>query len=428
MDFTNSTAFLRLMGSGSWLDGSLLPAHGPLVVAVSGGCDSMVLWALLAQAARWNLIIWHLDHGLRAAAVRDAELIRGCTLPGLRLCEQADIRALAATWSCGLEAAGRRQRYARLSAVAREHGAPCVVTAHHRDDQAETTLMHVLRGSHGLVGMPATRALAGGVTLVRPLLAVRRADLRSYAVEHGIPWNEDDTNRDTFFRRNQIRHAVLPVLEAGCPGFTDALVAGIRTSEHPLRAWLRQRGLPVSRGIIRRLLALPSGGSLTLGGRRVVRLSESANVGWSDGPEFPHALPELSVNCPGTFDRDGWRLELSATAEPVVVPRVRRPGCGMISTAAIIGQLHWRSLQPGERWQPLGCAGHQSVMTSAAAAGVPVALRSGLSVLADDDGPLWLACGTIAERARITTGAAWLIRVTLIDDVAPKMIGAITGP
>lgn len=402
------------MDEKSLLDRSLLPTSGPLVVAVSGGCDSMVLWALLAKASRWQLIIWHLDHGLRTDAPLDADLIHACALPGLRCCERADISALAAAWGCGLEAAGRRQRYTRLSAIAREHGAPCVVTAHHLDDQAETVLMNVLRGSHGLVGMPPTRALPGGVNVVRPLLSVRRADLRAYAATHGIPWRDDHTNLDTRFRRNQVRHEVLPVLEAGCPGFTDALVAGVRIDEHPLRAWLRQRGLPVSRGIIRRLLDLPMHGSLTLGGRRVVRVvpDEDSPCGWSDSPEFPLAVPAVAVTGPGRFARDGSHLEIISCAEPVIVPRIRRTGCGLIATAAIHGPVFWRCIHPGDRWQPLGCRGHQSLMTTAAAAGVPAAMRSGLSVLADDDGPLWLACGTIAERARVTTGSAW--QITLV--------------
>ena len=397
------------MDSNRWLDRSLLPARGPLIVAVSGGCDSMVLWALLAQADRWTLIIWHLDHGLRADAHHDAELIRACALPGLRCCEQADIRALAAAWGCGLEAAGRRHRYERLGAIAREHRSPCVVTAHHRDDQAETILMNVLRGSHGLVGIPSTRGLAPGITLVRPLLAVPRADLRAYAAKHGVPWHEDLTNLDTRFRRNQVRHVVLPVFEAACPGFTDELVAGVRTSEHPARAWLRQRGLPVSRAIIQHLSALPTGASLTLGGRRVVRLADEV---WADGPEFPLTISAITITSPGQFDRDGCRLVLSLCAAPVIVPSARRVGWGLISTAAIRGAIQWRSIQPGERWQPLGCAGHQSVMTSAAAADVPAALRAGLSLLADEEGPLWLACGTIAERARVTTGPAWQIRLS----------------
>lgn len=384
-----------------------MPTKGPLVVAVSGGCDSMALWALLAQAARWDLIIWHLNHGIRADAALDSELIRTCALPGVRCLESEDIPARAAAWGCGLEAAGRRHRYARLIAVAQAHGAACVVTAHHRDDHAETVLMNLLRGSYGLMGIPATRALAAGLTLVRPLLAVPRAELRAFATAQAIPWREDLTNRDTRYRRNFIRHAVMPVFEAGCPGFSAQLSQAQRSPEHPLRAWLRRRGLPVSRAIIARLLALADQQSLTLGGRRIVRLAEA----WHDVAEFPLAIPAVHITGPGTFARDDQTLIITAHATPPVIPRVRRSGAGLIACAAIRGTLQWRSAVAGERWQPLGCIGHQALMTSAAAAKVPQALRASLSVLADDDGPLWLACGTIAERARVVSGAAWSISV-----------------
>lgn len=95
------------------IDLTLLPPAGPVIVAVSGGCDSMVLWALLAAEQRWRLTIWHLDHGIRPESPADAALIRDCALPGERIIEQADIPALARQWHCGLEEAGRRHRYAR---------------------------------------------------------------------------------------------------------------------------------------------------------------------------------------------------------------------------------------------------------------------------------------------------------------------------
>jgi tRNA(Ile)-lysidine synthetase-like protein len=397
------------MNGAQLLDRTFLPVSGPLVVAVSGGCDSMALWAMLAQAGCWQLIIWHLDHGIRADAAADGELIRACQLPGVRCLEAEDIPARAREWGVGLEAAGRRQRYARLIAVAQAHGATCVVTAHHGDDQAETVLMNLLRGSHGLVGIPATRPLAEGISLVRPVLHVARADLRAFATAQGIPWREDATNRDLRYRRNFIRHSVMPVFEGGCPGFSAHLsrVASRdqRPPAHPLSTWLRARGLRVSRAIMARISALGELESVTLGGRRIVRLGES----WQDVAEFPQAIAPVEVCAPGLFRRDGATLQLSAHHGPLDLPRHRQAGSGLIACAAIRGSVQWRSARAGERWRPLGCAGHQSLMATAAAAKVPLPLRAALSVLADDEGPLWLACGTIAERARVTDGDAWHI-------------------
>jgi tRNA(Ile)-lysidine synthase len=216
------------------LDVGLLPAATPLVVAVSGGCDSMALWDLLAAMRRWPLIVWHLDHGLRPDAGRDAEAIAELAArhtaagiaPAAVICELADVAALASGWGISIEAAGRRHRYGRLTAIARAHGAGAVVTAHHRDDQAETVLMNLLRGAgpDGWRGIARSRPLAEGVALVRPAVSVPRQVLRTYAVQRAVPWYEDSTNADTAYRRNLIRRRVLPELELACPGFTTALL------------------------------------------------------------------------------------------------------------------------------------------------------------------------------------------------------------
>lgn len=376
----------------------LLPESGPLVVAVSGGCDSMALWALLAAHGRHDLVIWHLDHGIRAESPRDAELVRTCPLPGERVIERADIPACAATWRCGLEEAGRRHRYARLADVARSVGATVVLTAHHQDDQAETILLNLLRGSHGLAGIPPRRSLAPGIEAIRPLLGVAKTELRRWASANSIPWNEDATNTDTAFSRNRIRHAVLPVFEAGCPGFTGALATAVRTSESPLRGWLRDRDLPVSRAIMTRLEALPIGGRTTLG-RRIV--SRSAD-GWRDEPEHaPAAEPAVDVTGPGVWRRGDRTLELTASEHA--------PDASTIAPEAVRGVLVWRSPLPGERWRPLGCAGTQTLHATAARRRVPARLRPALDVLADDEGPLWMAPGVVAERARVR-GAGWRIR------------------
>ena len=221
------------------LDLRLLPPAGsPLVVAVSGGRDSMVLWDLLALAGAWPLTIWHLDHGLRPDTIADADAIRALAR---RHVEEglASVRVMMESvvlGEVGAEAAGRRHRYRRLTAIAGQVHASAVVTAHHQDDQAETVLLNVLRGADltGRAGIAPRRPLAIGIDLLRPLLGQSRACLAAHAHRRGLPWHEDSTNGDPSWERNRIRLQVLPTLEQGVPGTTQTLLALAQAAQQQL--------------------------------------------------------------------------------------------------------------------------------------------------------------------------------------------------
>ena len=390
-------------------DRALLPPSGPLLIAVSGGCDSMALWAMLAGESAWQLSIFHLDHAIRADSPADAALVATVALPGERFVERCDIPALAVTWGCGLEAAGRRHRYARLTAIARQVGSPVVVTAHHRDDQAETALLNLLRGSHGIVGMPSSRPLAEGIHLVRPLLAVPRAAVRAWAVARQVPWRDDSTNTDTTFRRNRVRHVLLPGLEAARPGITDHLIANLRPaaggpSEDPVRTLARDLGLPTTRPALNRLRELPAGQRTTLGGWLFTRTADGA-LTWE--PEhLPAAPPAVLISGPGTFTRGGCTLTIRVASAA---------DCAALTSIVILTDLFWpvvwRAPLAAERWRPLGCPGRQLLMDSLAARKVPARHRPQANVLADGHGPVWLpAAAMIAERVKlgVHTESAWV--------------------
>lgn len=216
------------------IDAAHLPPAGSLVVAVSGGADSLALWDLLADLDRWHLHIWHLDHGIRPA---DADLVcvhdlaerhqREGRRAAVLMVEREDVPTRARDWGIGLEEAGRRLRYAGLARLAAQVAAPAVLTAHHRDDQVETILMNLLRGAAdtGVMGIRPWRDLAPGCRLVRPLLAVPRQELRDHCQRRRISWAEDPTNTDPRWRRNEIRRSILPTFESGAPGFSAVLLA-----------------------------------------------------------------------------------------------------------------------------------------------------------------------------------------------------------
>ncbi len=205
---------------------------GPGVVAVSGGADSVALLRAL-HACSAPLVVAHVNHRLRGAdADADEALVRElCAALGVPFrVTGADVAALAAGGN--LEATARRVRYEFFAAVAREVGAAWVATAHTADDQAETVLHRLVRGTglQGLRGIAARRAAENsgltppaGQEIVRPLLGVTRADVLAHLAALGQAYREDASNSDPRFTRNRIRHELLPLLRTFNPDVVAAL-------------------------------------------------------------------------------------------------------------------------------------------------------------------------------------------------------------
>lgn len=203
-----------------------LPANGfwttPLVIGVSGGCDSTALVRGLEHLApddvHHRMIIAHAEHDLRAEAACDRAFVSDLAT---RLGMPFAARRIAVRGPDGgrdgLEARARRLRYDFLREVARDHGARYVLVAHTADDQAETILHRALRGTGltGLAGMRPARALAAGIGLMRPMLRLPRSAARDFLADIGQPWCEDASNADTRYARNFLRHAVLQPCVAG---------------------------------------------------------------------------------------------------------------------------------------------------------------------------------------------------------------------
>jgi len=180
----------------------------PVIVGCSGGADSLALLALAVDAELAPIAV-HVDHGLRSGSDREADVVADAAT---RLEAGFDARRVTVAPGPNLEARARAARYDALEAARVEHGATAVLVAHTADDQAETVVLNLLRGSGsaGLAGMPSRRG-----HVVRPLLGARRADVRAECVRRDLtPW-EDPSNDDLAFRRNWIRHEVLPLLERG---------------------------------------------------------------------------------------------------------------------------------------------------------------------------------------------------------------------
>jgi len=196
----------------------------PAIVGCSGGADSVALLVGLARlrpaAAGDTLVVVHAEHDLRAAAPDDRQFVAALAARlGLRMTwRRLAVREPGAgPRGEGVEARARRLRYEFFTDVAREVGARHVAVAHTADDQAETILQRMLRGTGlvGLGGMRAARPLCDGVGLVRPFLGLTRNVVRRFLEAAGEPWREDESNADTRQARNFLRREVLPRCAAG---------------------------------------------------------------------------------------------------------------------------------------------------------------------------------------------------------------------
>ena len=220
----------------------LFPGPGTALVAVSGGADSVALLDLLHAAAAEHglvLVVAHADHQIQPGSDAVARQVRDLAARYGLPFELGEL----GLGPGATETAARRARYAWLGDVKRRRRARYLVTAHHRDDQVETILLRVLKGSApaGLAGIPA-RARGG---TVRPLLPFTKAELGAYAAERALPAHDDPANRDPRHLRSWLRVALLPLLAGRLgPTVIDHLVRLGEAAALERRAWQRFRRCP----------------------------------------------------------------------------------------------------------------------------------------------------------------------------------------
>lgn len=207
-------------------DNGMIQKGDRIVVGVSGGADSTALLEVLCSLrddSGLSLFVVHINHGIRAEASEDADFVRG-------LCKERDIPfylfeenipQLAKKYHMSEEEAGRKFRYQCFTKVMRENNADKLAVAHHMDDQAETVIFHMVRGTDlsGMSGMrpisalaPFTDCVMDDAYIIRPLLNVRRAEIVEYLEKKGMIWKEDITNGDDAYSRNRIRNNVMTEL------------------------------------------------------------------------------------------------------------------------------------------------------------------------------------------------------------------------
>jgi tRNA(Ile)-lysidine synthase len=226
-----------------------LPEGSPGVVALSGGPDSVALLRALLMETTRPLVVAHLNHQLRgdesnADEAFVSKLYEGLVASGASLlplrCQRLDVRGAAV--GDNLESVARRLRYSWLTSVARESGAAWVATGHTADDQAETVLQRLLRGTglRGLSGIPRMRELAPGIAVVRPLLDIRHDDVLAFLRQLDQPFCQDSTNMDGQFTRNRLRHDLLPVLATQFNPAVIEILCRLAVQANEVQAYLGQ--------------------------------------------------------------------------------------------------------------------------------------------------------------------------------------------
>src|SRR5579863_1148867 len=410
-----------------------------LIAAVSGGPDSVCLLDLLReQAAKglFHLVVAHLNHGLRPEAEDEAVFVR-------RLAERwgipvvlgkIDLNAVCRRERLSKQVAARQERYRFLEEVADERGARWIAMGHQADDQAETVMMRLLRGSggHGLAGIPIMRE----ERFIRPLLPVTRTEILKHLQERKIPFVEDPSNTDRKYTRNRIRHELIPLLESYNPRIRQTLCREARILrdddrfiEEALKKHLPTLICRFSEGLVLRLRELRVLHPALA--RRAVRFAIRESRGDLEGiserqiqsilslAERPvsakHPLPggfmverghdrllfyrvssqtlqsaPVVLSGPGekTLPAHSLKIVLEVIEAPVRGPT--SPQEALLDLDKVTFPLLLRPRSPGDRFYPSGMIGSKKLQDFFVDQKVPRLQRERIPILASADGVLWV--------------------------------------
>lgn len=447
-----------------------------IVVALSGGSDSVALsWILRALAPDRGITLAgliHVNHQLRGAASDGDEAF--CRDLAVRMSlpikvTSVDVAARAREARTSIEVAAREVRYAFYERAASELRATHIATGHTLDDQAETVLLRLLRGA-GSRGVSGIRARRGN--LVRPLLSVRRHELRAYLHARGEAWREDDSNQDISIPRNHVRHHLMPVIEQIAPGGVKALgrFASLAQADE---AWLTEEAIKSGAALVSYVKGGTGGVTIDVDAdglsllspaiaRRVLR-SVAADVAPARSLSARHleAVWELAgtdksagqLDLPGlTVRKQTGKLTFTADTSdprtravvsvwpirPLTVPGaveapegslqiVSRRSSGSADEWTTLGSLgagvqadsvrlplSVRNWRPGDRFRPLGAPGRRKLQDLFVDRKVPRSQRDRVAVIVDaDDRIVWVAGLAVAHDCRVTAPEAGVLILEL---------------
>ena len=409
-----------------------------LYVAVSGGADSVALLHLLNRL-EYACHVVHLNHLLRGdQSEKDQRFVetlaKKLDLPITT--EQTNVSALASAHSISIEMAGRKARHEFFSSLP---PAP-IALGHHADDQVETFLLRLMRGAgrSGLSGMHPVQKI-NGFTLLRPLLHLEKEQLLKWLEQNALTWREDASNKNTTFQRNQIRNYILPLLKNELnPNLTETLLRTMKLFQDE-DAWLDQTAsqydatniatapLFLQRRWIRYWLHQQqiTGLSFDVCEQVVEAINQPDGSRLCD---INHQyLVEVAYGVPRLLEREAyiappiWILE-ETTGVGWKKDHGKGPGI-LPATASISPEklaqrtLNVRSVQTGDRFQPLGMEGHRRLQDILVDKKIPAAQRTFIPVVCCEDEIIWVPGYSIASDWKITAPDAAALHLTLSRNV-----------
>lgn len=432
-----------------WQDEALsacgVSAADRVLVALSGGADSVALFLeairLRDEGKIGGVGAAHLNHGIRGEeANRDAAFCKAlCAERDIPFyCGSIDIPEYAKAHRLSLETAARAERYRFLRETASRHEYSLIAAAHHKDDQAETLLLHLIRGC-GTDGLNGMRPREGN--LIRPLLGVSKSEILAFLAERGQAYCTDSTNESTDALRNRVRHTVLPALAACNPAISDALARTCRWTAYdseylnrladealrsePDRFAIRALDPAIRFRVFRRMLpyddvthadleTLDALLSAQTGSVRQLRFGYAA---WTGADRLYIGKPDAEAYCkPLPFDET-----VAVPNGTVLMHRVER-ACfpcpaneAYLDAAAIQGAVTVRTPIEGDRFRPFGMRGTKLLSDCFTDRKIPRHQR-GVPIVCDEEGILFVAGYTIDERARITASTKDTVHIIFKED------------
>lgn len=430
-----------------------IPEGSRVLVAVSGGADSVALLSLLHQLADsmdLHLRAAHLDHALRDTSCADAQFVeRLCADLGVPLVvERRDVAGIAKQRKGNLEEVARDIRRDFLESVAQSRNCQLIALGHHADDQAETFLLRLLRGSGpaGLAGMRLVNQL-----VVRPLLSFHRDELLAYLQEEGIAWREDESNLDQTFTRNRVRHSLLPLLESYNPNISGQLAGLCELMRQDDDFWValvaqelarcgkwRDDGYALERSLLLDLAPALIGRVIRaalqqvrgdLRGVTATHIADVLKLARADSPQgelnlpgvwiarryekllFSKRKPELAehfavvLSVPGNYSLPGGQILQVSLAEQSLGESADTVE---FAAASVSFPLQLRHCQPGDRLRPSGMSGTKKLQDLFVDLKLTKEERQKALVVLVDDEVLWVVGLRRSEGRRPRDGEAVL--------------------